>query len=50
MNIDHNIAVAVVGGGFTGLAAAYELALAGVPVTVLEAEAELGGLAATFDF
>lgn len=39
----------VVGGGFTGLAAAYELAKAGVGVTVLEAEPQLGGLASSFD-
>lgn len=41
--------VVVVGAGFTGLAAAYEFAKAGVPVTVLEAEAEVGGLAASFE-
>jgi protoporphyrinogen oxidase len=41
--------VAVVGGGFTGLSAAYELAKMGVDVTVLEAETDLGGLAAAFD-
>ena len=39
----------IIGGGMTGLAAAYELALAGRPVTVLEADAELGGLAGSFD-
>ena len=32
----------------TGLAAAYELAKAGCPVTVLEADPELGGLAGSF--
>lgn len=41
--------VVVVGGGFTGLAAAYEFAKAGVPVTVLEAEREIGGLASAFE-
>jgi protoporphyrinogen oxidase len=41
--------VAVVGGGFSGLAAAYELARKGVAVTVLEAEGHIGGLAAAFD-
>lgn len=39
----------VVGGGFTGLAAALELAELGHRVTVLEKEAELGGLAGSFD-
>ena len=39
----------IIGGGMTGLAAAYELALAGRPVTVLEAGPELGGLAGSFD-
>lgn len=41
--------VAVVGGGFTGLAAAYDLAQRGIAVTVLEAERQLGGLASTFE-
>jgi protoporphyrinogen oxidase len=41
--------VTIVGGGFTGLAAAYELAKSGIQVTVLEAESEIGGLAAAFD-
>jgi protoporphyrinogen oxidase len=41
--------VVVVGGGFTGLAAAFEMARAGLSVTILEAEADIGGLAAAFD-
>jgi protoporphyrinogen oxidase len=41
--------IAVVGAGFSGLAAAYELAKNGVAVTVLEAESYIGGLAAAFD-
>jgi len=41
--------VAVIGGGFSGLAAAYELAKAGVAVTVIESEPHIGGLAAAFD-
>ena len=38
----------VIGGGFTGLSAAYELARAGVAVTVLEADDSLGGLGGGF--
>lgn len=38
----------VVGAGFTGLAAAYELALRGYRVTVLESAEQIGGLAASF--
>jgi len=45
----HETTVAVVGGGFSGLAAAYELARKGIAVTVLEAEGHIGGLAAAFD-
>ena len=40
--------VTIIGAGFTGLSAAYELAKKGVAVTVLEAESEIGGLAAAF--
>ncbi len=38
----------VLGGGLTGLACAYELALAGVEVTVLEREQHPGGMASSF--
>ncbi len=41
--------IGIVGGGFTGLAAAYELAKAGHKVEVFEADAEIGGLAGTFE-
>ncbi len=41
--------VAVVGGGFTGLAAAYELAMSGVKVLLYEKDDSLGGLAGSFD-
>ncbi|MFE6055295.1 NAD(P)/FAD-dependent oxidoreductase [Kitasatospora sp. NPDC056446] len=41
--------VLVIGGGFTGLAAAHELALAGVACRVLEREPYVGGLAGSFE-
>lgn len=41
--------VAVIGGGFCGLAAAYELGRMGIRVTVLERDPEVGGLAGSFD-
>jgi protoporphyrinogen oxidase len=41
--------VVVIGGGFTGLSAAYELARLGVAVTVLEKDDRLGGLAGSFE-
>lgn len=44
----NHVDVAIVGGGFTGLAAAYELAKSGLRVTVLEADNQTGGLAAAF--
>ena len=40
--------VIVIGAGFTGLAAAYELACAGAQVMVLERDSDIGGLAGTF--
>ncbi len=49
MSVSQTTCVAIVGGGFTALAAAYELARAGVAVTILETELEIGGLAAAFD-
>lgn len=44
-----NTQVTIIGGGFTGLSAAYELVKKGIKVTVLEAEPEIGGLAAAFE-
>lgn len=49
MSNSHHSQITIVGGGFTGLSAAYELAKSGVKVTVLEAENEIGGLAAAFE-
>ncbi len=46
---DRKTDVVIIGAGFTGLSAAYELAKNGISVTVLEAEAEIGGLAAAFN-
>jgi protoporphyrinogen oxidase len=40
--------VVVIGAGFCGLAAAYELVRSGVRVTVLEQDCEIGGLAGSF--
>lgn len=40
--------VVVVGGGFCGLAAAYDLAKRGVRVTVMERDSDVGGLAGSF--
>lgn len=42
------IDVAIVGAGFTGLAAAFELARAGFKVNVIEQDSEPGGLAGAF--
>jgi len=41
--------VAIVGGGFTGLSAAFDLSRAGCEVTVFEHDADIGGLAGTFE-
>lgn len=42
--------VAIVGAGFTGLAAAYTLAKKGYKVRIIEADSNPGGLAGTFEF
>ncbi|MEQ8516745.1 MAG: NAD(P)/FAD-dependent oxidoreductase, partial [Chromatocurvus sp.] len=45
---DQGAGVVVIGAGFTGLAAAWQLTQLGIPVTVLEQALEPGGLAAGF--
>lgn len=45
-----NYDVVIVGGGFTGLTAAYYLAKAGKKVRVVEGDSAPGGLAGTFEF
>ncbi|MDM0073157.1 NAD(P)/FAD-dependent oxidoreductase [Variovorax sp. J2P1-59] len=49
MSLSHTTQVTIVGAGFTGLTAAYELVKKGFDVTILEAEPEVGGLAAAFE-
>ena len=41
--------IAVIGAGFCGLAAAYELGVRGIRATVLERDGEIGGLAGSFN-
>lgn len=41
--------IVIIGGGFTGLTAAYELTRKGYRVTVLERDKEVGGLAGSFE-
>lgn len=41
--------VAIIGGGFCGLSAAYELGKHGIRVTVFERDSEIGGLAGSFE-
>jgi protoporphyrinogen oxidase len=49
VTLSHKTEVTIVGAGFTGLSAAYELVKKGISVTLLEAEDEIGGLAAAFE-
>ena len=48
--IQQQFDIGIVGGGITGLIAAYELSQSGLSVILWEAEQELGGLAASFYF
>lgn len=48
MTITPSHPVAIIGGGFAGLSAAYELSRRGIPCTVYERDATLGGLAGSF--
>ena len=48
MNKDSSKTIGIVGGGFTGLTAGYELAKAGFKVKIIEASEYLGGLAGNF--
>jgi protoporphyrinogen oxidase len=48
MNDVKNLDTVIIGAGFTGLSAAYEIARAGKRVLVLERDAEIGGLAGSF--
>lgn len=41
--------IIIIGGGYTGLIASYELSKKGKKVTIIEKEEELGGLARSFD-
>jgi protoporphyrinogen oxidase len=50
MAVTNSYDVVIIGGGFTGLTAAYVLAKAGRKVALLEADSNPGGLAGTFEF
>lgn len=41
--------ISIIGGGYTGIAAALDLSKAGYDVTIFEADSEIGGLAGSFE-
>ena len=41
--------IIIIGGGYTGITASYELSKQGKKVTIIEKQEELGGLARSFD-
>ena len=47
--MENNQHIVIIGGGYTGIVAAYELSKHGKKVTIIEKEEEFGGLARTFD-
>jgi len=47
--VKSNEHIVIIGGGYTGLIASYELSKKGKKVTIIEKEEELGGLARSFD-
>ena len=49
MNNIQKTKITVIGGGFTGLSAALELAQKGIEVILIESESEIGGLASAFN-
>ena len=49
MSSSHQPHAVIIGGGFSGLSAAWELIQRGIRVTVCEADEEVGGLAGSFD-
>ena len=49
MSVEMPHHVVIIGGGFCGLSAAYELGKHGIRATVLERDSEIGGLAGSFE-
>lgn len=47
-NVHNRAGIIVIGAGFTGLAASYEITRQGIPITVLEKDNQIGGLAGNF--